>query len=120
MYSFGNFELNWMAGVSHIFWVTVLGYAVIRHNQMNVKTVFTEIVNNKSIPIVITTNGNLVAKNKIELYSEVQGILETSSKEFKQGTFYSKGETIIKINSDEFYSNLFYQDIICCLKIVKT
>jgi membrane fusion protein (multidrug efflux system) len=71
-----------------------------------VKTVFTEIVNNKSIPIVITTNGNLVAKNKIELYSEVQGILETSSKEFKQGTFYSKGETIIKINSDEFYTNL--------------
>ncbi len=71
-----------------------------------VKTVFTETVNNTSIPLVITTSGNLVAKNKIELYAEVQGILETSSKEFKQGTSYTKGETIIKINSDEFYANL--------------
>ena len=71
-----------------------------------VKTVFTETVNNSSIPLIITTNGNLVAKNKIELYAEVQGVLESTSKEFKQGTSYYKGETIIKINSDEFYANL--------------
>lgn len=71
-----------------------------------VKTVFTEIVTNKSIPLVISTNGNLVAKNKIELYAEVQGILEITTKEFKQGTSYNKGEAIIKINSDEFYANL--------------
>lgn len=71
-----------------------------------VKTVFTETVINKSIPIVIITNGNLVAKNKIELYSEVQGVLENTSKEFKSGTSFNKGETIIKINSDEFYANL--------------
>lgn len=71
-----------------------------------VKTVFTETVNNVSIPLIITTNGNLIAKNKIELYAEVQGVLETTSKEFKQGTTYYKGETIIKINSDEFYANL--------------
>ena len=74
--------------------------------EKSVKTVFTEIVNNTTIPIIITANGNLVAKNKIELYAEVQGILETTSKEFKQGTFYNKGETIIKINSEEFYANL--------------
>jgi len=71
-----------------------------------IKTVFTEVVNNSSIPLVISANGNLVAKNKIELFSEVQGVLENTSKEFKQGTSYYKGETIIKINSDEFYANL--------------
>jgi len=71
-----------------------------------IKTVFTKTVNNKSIPLVITTNGNLVAKNKIEIFSEVQGVLETTSKEFKQGTSFIKGQTIIKINSDEFYANL--------------
>ena len=53
-----------------------------------VKTVFTENVQNRSIPIVITTNGNLIAKNKIELYSEVQGVLVATSKEFKSGTIY--------------------------------
>lgn len=71
-----------------------------------VKTVFTETVANKLIPIIITANGNLVAKNKIELYAEVQGILENTSKEFKAGTTYGKGETLIRINSDEFYANL--------------
>ena len=71
-----------------------------------VKTVFTANVENKSIPIVITSNGNLIAKNKIELYSEVQGVLVATSKEFKSGTSFRKGETIIKMNSDEFYTNL--------------
>lgn len=71
-----------------------------------VKTVFTETVSNKLIPIIITANGNLVAKNKIELYSEVQGILEKTSKEFKAGTKFYKGEILVKINSAEFYANL--------------
>tara|TARA_R110001583_G_scaffold6491_4_gene32770 strand:+ start:5873 stop:6994 length:1122 start_codon:yes stop_codon:yes gene_type:complete len=71
-----------------------------------VKTVFTKIVKNSTVPIIISANGNLTAKNKIELYSEVQGILVVTSKEFKPGTSFYKGETIIKINSDEFYANL--------------
>jgi multidrug efflux pump subunit AcrA (membrane-fusion protein) len=71
-----------------------------------VKTVFVEEVENKDIPIVITTSGNLTAKRKIELFSEVQGVLKPSSKEFKAGTNYTKGENIIRINSDEFYANL--------------
>ena len=71
-----------------------------------VKTVFVESVNNKDIPIIITTSGNLTAKRKIELFSEVQGVLKPSTKAFKTGTNYSKGENIIRINSDEFYANL--------------
>jgi len=71
-----------------------------------VKTVFVEEVNNREIPIIITTSGNLVAKHKIDLYAEVQGVLKPSSKEFKAGTSYNRGEAILKINSDEFYANL--------------
>ncbi len=71
-----------------------------------VKTVFVEEVENKDIPIIITTSGNLIAKRKIELYAEVQGVLKPASKEFKAGTKYSRGESIIRINSDEFYANL--------------
>lgn len=76
-----------------------------RFNKI-VKTVFTETVENKNTPILITANGNLIAKNKIEIYSEVQGVLIQTSKDFKPGTSFRKGETIIKINSDEFYANL--------------
>lgn len=71
-----------------------------------VKIVFTEEVLNTSTPIVITANGNLIAKNKIEIYSEVQGVLKTSSKEFKAGNTYRKGEIILRINNDEYYANL--------------
>jgi len=71
-----------------------------------VKTVFVEQVVNKDIPIIITTSGNLAAKHKIDLYAEVQGVLRPSSKEFKAGTAYRKGENLVRINSDEFYANL--------------
>ena len=71
-----------------------------------VKTVFTQTVKNTTTPIIITTNGSLVAKNKIELYTEVQGVLAVGSKEFRAGSKFYKGETLLKINSDEFYANL--------------
>lgn len=71
-----------------------------------ISTVYTETIENKSIPVIITASGSLIAKNKIELFSEVQGILKQTSKNFKTGTQYSKNETIIAINSDEFYANL--------------
>ena len=71
-----------------------------------IKTVFVENVINKDIPVVITASGNLVAKNKIELFSEVQGVLKTTGKEFKPGVNYSEGETLLSINSDEFYASL--------------
>ena len=82
-----------------------------------VKIVFVEEVKNKEIPIIITTSGNLVAKHKIDLYAEVQGVLKPSSREFKAGTSYNTGETFLQINNDEFYANLqsqksnFYNNI---------
>jgi multidrug efflux pump subunit AcrA (membrane-fusion protein) len=71
-----------------------------------IKTVFIEKVTNKEIPIVIKASGNLVAKNKIELFSEVQGVLHTTQKDFKAGVRFSKNETLLNINSDEFYASL--------------
>lgn len=71
-----------------------------------VQTVFVDTVNNKEIPVIITASGNLTAKNKIELFSEVQGVLKASNKDFKAGTKYHKGQTLLSINSDEFYASL--------------
>ncbi len=71
-----------------------------------VKTVFVDTVENRDIPIIISASGNLTAKNKIELFSEVQGVLKITSKDFKSGTRYRRGETLLSINSDEFYASL--------------
>ena len=72
----------------------------------NVNSVFVQTVANKDVAIQISASGNIVAKNKIELYSEVQGVLVPINKEFKPGTSYQKGETILKIDNQEHLANL--------------
>lgn len=84
--------------------------------QKVVKTVFTEVVENGTVPIVVPANGNLVAKNRVELYAEVQGVFRKGSKLFKTGERYGRGEAIIRIDASEYAasvqsakSNLFNQ-----------
>ncbi len=90
-----------------------------------VKKVTVHTVENKEIPIIITTSGNLSAKHKIEIFAEVQGVLKPSAKEFKAGTSYRKGESILRINSEEFYANLqsqksnFYNSITAILPDIR-
>ncbi|WP_343767128.1 efflux RND transporter periplasmic adaptor subunit [Gangjinia marincola] len=55
----------------------------------------------KNIPYTVEATGTLTAKQQIELYSEVQGVLHNSRKSFKVGTTFKKGETILSINSEE-------------------
>ncbi len=69
-------------------------------------TITVNIVKNKTIPIQINSTGVLIAKNKIEIYSEVQGVLNIRKKDFKAGTFYAKDEIILNINTDEHLANL--------------
>ena len=60
--------------------------------KKSIKTVFVKEVKNDEVPIILTANGNLQAKNKIDVFSEVQGVLNSSNKAFKPGTKYNKGE----------------------------
>ena len=71
-----------------------------------IKTVFTDTVNNTTIPIVIPANGNLTAKQRVELYSEVQGIFRNGSYLFKPGQNYSKGQTLIRVDAAEYYASV--------------
>lgn len=71
-----------------------------------VKTVFVENVKNKKVPIVISATGNLIAKNRLELYSEVQGVFRSSAKDFKAGQPYKRGETLIRMDASEYYASV--------------
>lgn len=74
--------------------------------QKAVTMVVTEKVQNASTPISITTSGNLAAKEKIELFAEVQGIFEDTGRDFLPGEYYKKGALLIKINADEHRANM--------------
>lgn len=70
------------------------------------QTVVIKKVQNHEVPIKIIESGRLTAKNRIEIYSEVQGVMETTSREFKPGAHYTKGEVLVKIRNNDFYANL--------------
>ncbi len=71
-----------------------------------VKTVFVDTVKNTTVPIVISASGNLVAKRRIELFSEVQGVFNTTGRLFKPGQAYKKGQALIRIDASEYYATV--------------
>lgn len=71
-----------------------------------IKTVFTDTVQNTTVQIVIPANGNLVAKRRVELYSEVQGVFRSSGKLFRAGQEYGAGEVLIRIDASEYYASV--------------
>lgn len=71
-----------------------------------IKTVFIDTVQNRTVKIVIPANGSLVAKRRLELYAEVQGVFKPGNKLFKPGQKYSKGEALIRIDASEFYASV--------------
>ncbi len=71
-----------------------------------VKTVFTDTVQNGTVPIVVPANGNLVAKKRVELFSEVQGIFRPGNKLYRPGQQYRSGETMIRIDAEEYRASV--------------
>jgi len=86
--------------------IAVAGKRPVQEFQKIIKKAYVQNVENKSIQVNINATGTLVAKNSIDLFSEVQGILKLSKKEYREGVKYRKDETILAIESDEFVANL--------------
>lgn len=90
-----------------------------------IPTVFTQTVENASIPMSVTASGNVEARDRIEIFSEVQGSFEYSSHSFKPGVYYNAGETLLRINSDETRASLraqksaFYNQVVAILPDLK-
>ena len=74
--------------------------------QKVIKTVFVDTVTNGEVPIVVPANGNLVAKRRVELFAEVQGVFRPGNKPFKPGQPYGKGQTLIRMDASEYYASV--------------
>lgn len=68
--------------------------------------VATQSVENQNTNARVPVIGNITAKNKIEVYTEVNGVLLNNSKQFLEGVTFKKGESLVKINSNEFRQTL--------------
>lgn len=58
-------------------------------------------INQQDVPVKVHMDGKLSAISKIELYAEVNGVLQARTKKFQEGTQYRKGEILLSIENSE-------------------
>lgn len=70
------------------------------------KVVFVDTVYNKKIPIVIPATGNLFAKDRLDIFAEVEGLFLNSARDFRPGQHFNRGELLLQINSSEYAASV--------------
>ncbi|MEM6720668.1 MAG: HlyD family efflux transporter periplasmic adaptor subunit [Bacteroidota bacterium] len=65
-----------------------------------------QIIQNANVQNYLPITGRVIPKNTTQLVAEVQGRIVRGSKDFKEGTSFTKGQTILRIDSGEFALNL--------------
>ena len=71
-----------------------------------IKTVFVDTVRLSSVPVRVKSNGNLIAKERVSLFAEVQGVLRNSARPFKAGQPFRKGEVLLRIDASEYRASV--------------
>jgi multidrug efflux pump subunit AcrA (membrane-fusion protein) len=74
-----------------------------------VNTVKSRVVENKVIQTQINLTGRLEAKDKIEVFAEVGGVLKPDSRRFREGNYFNKGQILLSIDDEEARLNLLAQ-----------
>lgn len=67
--------------------------------------VYTMPVENEPVEISVEVNGRLEAIQKIDIFSEVQGVF-SSGRLFRPGTYYNKGDLLISVDRQEELAGL--------------
>lgn len=70
-----------------------------------VKSVDVIRVENNTVPVVVRLDGKLNALQKIEIFAEVNGILQPGGKKFEEGISYRKGEVLLRLENSEARAN---------------
>jgi membrane fusion protein, multidrug efflux system len=63
--------------------------------------IYSKVVNNESLASEVIISGKVIARQKIDLYSEVTGNLNKAGKEFREGILFKKGELMLTIDDTE-------------------
>ena len=70
------------------------------------RPVLTQVVRNTDIIPKIPVEGRVEAWHRIDLFVEVNGVLELGGVEFREGTTYRKGDVILSLDDTESRANL--------------
>ena len=78
-------------------------------NNHSILSVSTIDVNIDNIQLKVPVIGKLLARNHVQIYAEVGGILEQGQKQFLEGISFKKSEVLLSINSKDAEYNLMSQ-----------
>lgn len=81
----------------------------VKKKEKQITAVFTNTVENTTLPILMEVTGIIEAKNRVELFAEVQGVMTASAGSFKAGEPYNEGSSLVSINSDVYRAGLMAQ-----------
>jgi len=77
------------------------GQSELPQKKASVKGVEVDRVKNENIPVTIYLDGKLNAVNSIDLFAEVNGILQGGKQAFDEGIAYNKGDVILQLDNSE-------------------
>ncbi len=109
-----TFRKTWIVAIIVIV-AGVVGYSYIskmkkapkkKVNKTLVIAPYMEVTNGIA-PLIIEGSGQVKAKDRIDIFSEVNGVLQKTNKDFRIGVSFKKGELMIKINDSEFRASLY-------------
>jgi len=74
--------------------------------ETQVRPVRTTVVLNTDVTPKVQVEGRVDAWNRIDLFAEVNGVLSLMGEEFREGTYFKKGEIILSLDDSESRFNL--------------
>jgi membrane fusion protein (multidrug efflux system) len=100
-----------------ILFIAFVAYSTLANNAQPparksgrlLKTVPTVSVRNSAVQFELPVYGKLNARDRIQIFSEVNGILLPTGKKFLEGVSYAKGERLLQIDNTEAMANLMAQ-----------
>ena len=79
----------------------------ITYNNESLTSVYAQKISNKSNSMILNSSGKLISSKRINLFSEVSGIVKVNrKKKFKEGNSFKKNEILVEIISDEYYATV--------------
>ena len=77
-----------------------------KSTQQEEVTVFTKSVQNGEVAVKVSATGALLALERVDLFSEVQGVMLPDGGRFKAGNSFGSGQSLIGINNADFEASL--------------
>ena len=74
--------------------------------ETQARPVRTTVVLNSDVIPMVPVEGRVDAWNRIDLFAEVNGVLSLMGEEFREGTYFKKGEIILSLDDSESRFNL--------------